>query len=228
MNNPNSTSFTITRRTFLKFGCLGTTAIGMAACGLTALSPELAPLELENYTYGENSMNPKILIAYASYAGSTMGIASDIGKTISKTGYEVVVRPVTESPDVDGYDVVLIGSAVQNGTWLPDALAFINNNGDALNQMPVAVFSVHITNTGNDPAHRQKRQAFLNDVRALITPDEEIFFPGKFDRRGAEKMMPKFISRFIPTTDLRDPEMVDTWAKIIPEKLLQINTISNQ
>lgn len=223
MTDHNQTKTDISRRQFLKFGCLGTAAVGVTVCGATALRPEIPPLEYKSYTFGEKMMKPKILIAYASYAGSTMGIASDIGKTISEAGFQVDVRPMTESPDLDGYDTILLGSAVQNGTWLPEALAYIQSNRQKLNQMPVAAFSVHITNTGNDFASRQKRNSFLDDVRALITLDEEVFFPGRFDRRGAEKMMPKVIARFIPTTDLRKPEIVQAWAENIPAKLLPVH-----
>ena len=49
-----------------------------------------------------------------------------------------------------GYVAAVIGSAVQYGRWLPEAIAFVQAHQEALNQVPVALFCVHIQNLGND------------------------------------------------------------------------------
>ena len=45
-------------------------------------------------TLGEITMSNKILVAYASRAGSTAGVAEAIGKTLTESGVQVEVRPM--------------------------------------------------------------------------------------------------------------------------------------
>lgn len=216
----------ITRRQFLKAGCLGTTAIGLTLCGATAVRPDPEPITLETNTYGEKTMNTRFLIVYATYAGSTMEIAEAIGETLGSMNCQADVLPAVDAPSPDGYDAVLLGSAVQNGNWLPEAFDYIRTHRKSLQELPLAIFSVHITNTGNDAKSRMTRQTFTDSVRALITPDAEVFFPGRFDRRGAQKMMPAIIARFIPTTNFLNFKKVRAWAENIPARLgMQVEKI---
>jgi menaquinone-dependent protoporphyrinogen oxidase len=57
---------------------------------------------------------PRVLVTYASAAGSTAGVAERIAETVRIAGCEVVCRPI--GPDVDpaGFDAVVVGSAVHN------------------------------------------------------------------------------------------------------------------
>lgn len=49
---------------------------------------------------------------------------------------------------MEGYQAVVVGSAVHRGQWLPEAVEFVKTNQEALGHMPVALFCVHITNRG--------------------------------------------------------------------------------
>jgi hypothetical protein len=51
----------ISRRDFLKIGCLST----------AALAPDPPPINLSSFTFGEKRTDNHILIAYATFAGST-------------------------------------------------------------------------------------------------------------------------------------------------------------
>lgn len=101
---------------------------GLTACGVTAIVPGPPPVEQAAYTYGEERMNNRILVVYATATGSTAEVAAAMGETLAGHGLSVDVRPVCESPEVEGYRVVLIGSAVQYGTWLPEAVDFVRAN----------------------------------------------------------------------------------------------------
>ncbi len=57
-------------------------------------------------------MGIRTLVAYASRTGSTAEIAAEIGKTLSACGFAVDVLPIREKPQLDGYQAVVIGSAV--------------------------------------------------------------------------------------------------------------------
>jgi menaquinone-dependent protoporphyrinogen oxidase len=213
----------VSRRNFLKIGCLTTAAAGLATCaaGLAVSEPGQTPVELPPFSYGDNSMKGRILIAYASATGSTVEVAAEIGKTLGARGFSVDVRPVRENPQVDGYQAVLVGSAVQYGNWLPEAVEFVKDNLPALSRLPVALFCVHIRNLGDDEESRRNRLAYLDEVRALLEPVEEGYFAGRFDRRGAALLLPGLIARFIPPMDFRSWKKIRAWAENISQLLPQ-------
>jgi menaquinone-dependent protoporphyrinogen oxidase len=62
-------------------------------------------------------MNNKILVTYASRAGSTAGVAEAIGKTLAENGALVDVIPMNEIKDLSPYQAVPF--AVQNGSPRP-------------------------------------------------------------------------------------------------------------
>ena len=167
-------------------------------------------------------MDARMLVAYATYAGSTMDVARTIAETIGKNGTAVDVIPVKEDPDVGAYDAVVIGSAVQHASWLPEAIEFLKTNQVKLANVPVALFCVHIQNIGSDETSRMNRRAYLDEARRVIAPAVEGYFPGKFDRRGAELLLPPLVARFVPPIDLRKWDQIRGWAEDTRAVLTQI------
>jgi len=220
MSQTNTSSGTITRRRFLKAGCLAAAAGGMTVCGVGLVIPEPLPIELSSYMYGEKNMPNRVLVAYASATGSTVNVAAEIGKTLSTADIYVDVKPVQEVSRLSDYQAVLVGSAVQHGSWLPEAVNFVTANQEILNCVPVALFTVHIQNTGDDEASRQNRLAYLSTVRPLLQPVDEVFFAGKFDRQGAALLLPRWIAWLIPSIDLRNWKKIRGWANDIRPQLL--------
>lgn len=213
----------VSRRNFLKIGCLASAAAGLATCGLglAVSEPGRTPLELPSFSYGDKSMNARILIAYASATGSTVEVAAEIGKTLGARGFSVDVRPIRENPQIEDYQVVLVGSAVQWGKWLPEAVGFVQDNLGTLRRLPVALFCVHIRNLGDDEESRRNRLAYLDEARLLLEPVEEGYFAGRFDRRGAALLLPGLAARFIPTMDFRSWKKIRAWAESFAQLLLE-------
>ena len=213
----------ISRRRFLQVGCLTTAACGLAVCGVSMAAPvpDLASVELPSFSYGERTLNNHILVTYASALGSTADVAAEIGKTLGAHGFSVDVKPVGQNPSLDGYQAVLIGSAVHHGNWLPEAVEFVKSNRQALKRMPVAAFTVHCTNLGDDANSRKNRLAFLDEVRPLLQPVKEVFFSGKFDRRGAAMLLPGLVARLIPPMDFRDWKTIRAWAEGLDPLLMR-------
>ncbi len=218
----------ISRRSLLKMGCLTATAAGLTVCGVTAVSPDPPSVRMQSFTFGEEIMNNRVLVAYASAMGSTVGVAAEIGKTLAAHNFSVDVKPIQEKPQLDGYQAVLIGSAVQGGHWLSEAVEFVKTNRQRLGRVPVALFCVHIQNLGNDETSRQKRLAYLNEVRPLISPVAdgrkatiEGYFAGRFDRRGAALLLPGWLARFVPPLDFRNWNAIRAWTESISPLLLQ-------
>lgn len=186
------------------------TGIGFAA----TRTPEI---EIPEINYGKDlPMNKRILITYATRAGSTVEVAAAIGETLAARGFEAEVKPIKEKPSLEGYQAVLVGSAIRMGNWLPEAVEFVKDNQTALNQMPVALFTVHMLNREDDEESRANRMAYLKDVRPLLKPVEEIFFAGRFDMSRLS-FLDRMISKAVKAVDedCRDWDRIRGWAQTV-------------
>jgi menaquinone-dependent protoporphyrinogen oxidase len=153
---------------------------GCAGAGTGAGGSAKPKVETPSTSYGGSAgMGKRLLVGYATRAGSTVGVAEAIGETLAGRGFEVDVKPLAEKPSLDGYDAVVLGSAINGAQWLPEALGFAESNRDALGRVPVALFCVHAMNCGPDPKKTKRRLAYLDKVRAVVRPVDEGFFAGK-------------------------------------------------
>lgn len=87
----------------------------------------------------------RVLVCYASAAGSTRGIAECVADRIrddlgGPAAAEVLCRPAGPGVELNGVDAVVLGSAVHGMAWLPAARAVLGHAAGAA--APVWVFSV--------------------------------------------------------------------------------------
>lgn len=87
----------------------------------------------------------RVLVAYATAAGSTAGVAERIAGVLRSAGCAVVCRPVGTAPDVTGFDGFVVGSAVHDMAWLPSAVDLLQRVAEA-GGGPVWCFSVGAVN----------------------------------------------------------------------------------
>jgi len=211
----------MSRRDFLKVAgiTLGASALalGVGSAVIPSDDPPEPVIETPVFTYGEDQiMNKRILVAYATHTGSTVGVAAAIGETLGARGFAVDVKPFKENPVLEGYQAVILGSAVIGATWLPEAVEFVKRNRLALNRVPVALFSVHIMNLGADEASRQKRLAYLDAVRPLLKPAAEVWFAGV--EPPGESRLARWAYRVFkagPEGDNRDWGRIRGWAQAL-------------
>jgi menaquinone-dependent protoporphyrinogen oxidase len=83
----------------------------------------------------------KILVTVASRHGATKEIAEAIARELAERGLEVTVSPVQEVDSIQGYDAVVLGSAVYLGKWMKPAKAFAAREAAGLSSVPVWLFS---------------------------------------------------------------------------------------
>ena len=81
----------------------------------------------------------KILVAYATNAGSTVEVAQAVGEELGKNGDQVEVRQIKDVTTVDGYDAVVVGAPMIMG-WHLSAVNFVKKHQQALNRLKVAYF----------------------------------------------------------------------------------------
>lgn len=158
-------------------------------------------------------MNNRLLVTYATRAGSTVRVAEAIAIVLRKRGFLVDITPIKENPGVKGYQAVLIGSAIRRGSWLPEAINFVKINKEALRRVRVALFTVHMLNRGDDEQSRLNREAYLDALRPLVLPVDHVFFPGKIDPARLS-LIERLIVRSVksPVGDFRDWDKIGGWA----------------
>jgi menaquinone-dependent protoporphyrinogen oxidase len=172
-------------------------------------------------------MSHRLLVTYASRAGSTAGVAEAIGTTLAKNGAAVAVHPMQDVHDITPYDAVVAGSAIQGAAWLPEALQFMQTHRAALAQKPCAIFAVCMTlamRSGEN--YRPQVAEWLSPVRALVRPASEGLFAGSFDLSKVPsfgdrlKFRTSILLGVWPTGDHRDWNAIQSWAASLPPLLL--------
>lgn len=90
----------------------------------------------------------KILVTYATNAGSTAKIAEVLAAILAKTA-DVETLPFEKVTSLDGYSAIVLGAPMILG-WHRGALTFLRKNQAALSQKKVAVFvtCASLTQTG--------------------------------------------------------------------------------
>ena len=94
---------TLSRRRFLKAAGLTVAGVTLAGAGLGVAATRTPAIEYPEITLeGATSMNKRVLVTYATRAGSTAEIAQAIAGTLAARGYAVDVKPVKEKPQLTG------------------------------------------------------------------------------------------------------------------------------
>jgi menaquinone-dependent protoporphyrinogen oxidase len=82
-----------------------------------------------------------VLVTYASKEGATRRIAARIADTLRDRGLGAEVRPIKAVTDLAEYEAFVIGSGVYFGSWLNEAISFLERNQALLEERPVWLFS---------------------------------------------------------------------------------------
>jgi menaquinone-dependent protoporphyrinogen oxidase len=156
---------------------------------------------------------PKTLVAYASWAGSTAGVAERISAVLNQKGLAAEAVRAREARDISSYGGIVLGTAVHAGRLHPDALKFVRRNAADLAAKPFAAFVVCLTMKECNEKSRATAGAYLDPVRELVKPGSEGLFAGTYDPQKLD-----FVSRQImkmikaPPGDFRRWDEVESWA----------------
>jgi menaquinone-dependent protoporphyrinogen oxidase len=155
----------------------------------------------------------KILVAYATRAGSTFEVAARVAEVLRAAGATVDIKPVTAVHELNGYEAVVVGSAIRMGRWLPEAVEFVKTNRETLSCIPTAYFLVSGLLRNDTPEMRREVLAFLDPVRALLKPVSIGLFAGKLDYStmdGLDRSIAEAVSS--AEGDWRDWDAISEWA----------------
>jgi menaquinone-dependent protoporphyrinogen oxidase len=170
-------------------------------------------------------MSNKILVTYASRAGSTAGVAEAIGKTLAENGAQVDVIPMQDVKDLSQYRAVVAGSAIHGAKWLPEAMQFIQTHQTELSRKPFAAFMVCITLAmSSGEKYRPGLTDWLKPVRELVKPVSEGYFAGALDFSKLPITPNTLLMRLavalgiFPLGDHRDRNAIRSWANDLAAK----------
>jgi menaquinone-dependent protoporphyrinogen oxidase len=91
----------------------------------------------------------KILVAYATMAGSTVEVAHAVAEAIASSDVQVDVLPLSEVQQLNAYDGVVVGAPMIMG-WHRAALRFLRDNRRSFQRIPLAVFVMCMRLTQTD------------------------------------------------------------------------------
>ena len=74
----------------------------------------------------------RVLVTAATKYGATAEIAQAIAAVLGEHGLEVTVLPPEQVEEVEGYDAVVVGSAVYAGHWLKPARELVERHAGEL------------------------------------------------------------------------------------------------
>ena len=146
-------------------------------------------------------MSKSILLAYATRYGSTQEVAEAIAAELREAGLEIDIQAMQEVRTLDNYDAVVLGAAIYNTRWHPDAHNFLAQHQEALSRRPVAIFALGPLST-SDAAMRNSRRQLDKELKKYLwlKPAALEMFVGKID-----PMKLGFFDRLMtPASDHRD------------------------
>lgn len=160
----------------------------------------------------------KVLVAVASQHGATREIADLIGATIAERGIETDIREVEHVASLDGYDAVVVGSAVYMGGWIKSARAFVEGHAEELAARPTWMFSSGPI--GDPPKPSADTAVKADDLVKAVGAREHRVFAGRLEmaRLG---LVQRTVARavHVPQGDYRDWNEIQEWGMAIADDL---------
>jgi len=159
----------------------------------------------------------RVLVAAASKHGATREIAAHIGETLGRRGCDATVLDADRIDTLDGYDAVVLGSAVYAGHWLPDAKDLADRIAARRPLPAVWLFS---SGPVGDPPKPDEEPVDVAAIVDATAPRGHRVFAGRIDKAElgfAERAI--MIAVRAPEGDFRDWDDISSWAHGIADAL---------
>src|SRR5215207_11605349 len=163
----------------------------------------------------------RVLVAYASKHGSTTEIAQAITEELNRQGIDTDCRRAGDIKDLDGYDAVVIGSAVYMKRWQSEARKLLHKHAKELSELPFWIFSSGPF--GEDPDRAWSEPPRVAAKAEQLGVREHVVFGGRLPVEPAGFIEHAMV-RDTPAefADLRDWNEIRAWATGIAASLLGV------
>jgi menaquinone-dependent protoporphyrinogen oxidase len=159
-----------------------------------------------------------VLIAFATKHGSTREVAAEIAGRLSARGIVTYTCAAAEVDSLEGYDGVVLGSALYTGRLHPDGRSFLHRFRRELVSRPLAVFAMGPRTLAEDEVAGSRRQLDAALAREpALRPFATAVFGGVFD--PAQRHFP--FNR-MPASDARDWAAICSWADDVARRFTAI------
>ncbi|PKQ16533.1 MAG: hypothetical protein CVT67_03815 [Actinobacteria bacterium HGW-Actinobacteria-7] len=163
----------------------------------------------------------KFMVVYGTKSGCTRGVAQRIGECLARKGADVDVVSAQEADGLAAYDAVIVGSGIRMSQWHEPARAWVAQNAEQLQQIPVAFYTVNLT-MAKEPERAPEVRAWTDPVieSSGVSPLDIGLFAGWNEPKEFS-----FIERTVlkalkaPQGDFRDWDAIDAWAETVSEKM---------
>ena len=164
-----------------------------------------------------------VLVAYASRMGSTQEIAVAIADQLVKRGLEVEVMAAVDAANAQGFDAVLLGSAVYMGQWDKHAVDYLRREATDLAQRPAWLFQSGPSGPLAENGHTGPPRAVKRLCRTIgLAPPTT--FGGNLDPSRATGKVARWVTNSDLAGDSRDWDQIRAWADDIADQLTAIPT----
>jgi menaquinone-dependent protoporphyrinogen oxidase len=162
----------------------------------------------------------KALVTVSSKHGATQEIGEAIAETLRAAEVDVATIAPEDVDSLDGYDAVVVGSALYMGRWMGPAREFVKTNAPALSKLPVWLFaSGPIIGTLNAPNDGPDTVEGRNLQESIGARDARVF-AGELKKESlgfVEKQIVKMVKS--PWGDYRPWDEIRAWAESIAKEL---------
>jgi menaquinone-dependent protoporphyrinogen oxidase len=174
---------------------------------------------------------PKCLVVYGSKYGSTAEVARAIAEGLGADAADAASRP-----DVNPYEVIVLGSPIYSGDYLRSVVDFIRENKSLLAQRKVAAFITAAADWASSPGLTGEQDAALFTQQAYADGLAKLAGGAVLAARGfggrliPEQLDPRdyntlnWFYRFLMRSELRGFDLLDLpaacrWGEQLREKL---------
>jgi menaquinone-dependent protoporphyrinogen oxidase len=162
-------------------------------------------------------MRPTVLVVYATKHGSTREVAEAVAERLAARGIVVFVRPAADVTGLEGYDCIVLGSAIYMGRLHGDAHLFLRRHRRELALRPLAVFAMGPRTLDDDELAGSRRQLEAALAKEPgVAPSASAVFGGVFD--PAQHRFP--LNR-MPASDARDWAAIRAWSDEVASSFTQ-------
>lgn len=146
-----------------------------------------------------------ILVAYATRHGSAREVAEAVAATLRAQGLDAELKNAAVIDRLQGYDAVVLGTAIYTGRVHKDARRFLRRNRTRLGHIPFAVFGIGPRSLAESEVAESRAQLEkpLGEFERISTT----VFGGVVDPAKLA-----FPFNRMPASDARDWDAIETWA----------------
>ncbi len=158
-----------------------------------------------------------VLVAYASRAGATRGVAERIAGRLRAHGLDVHMDPLLGREEVGRFQGVVLGSPNSSWPWEKESVDFCHRNAPALAGHPVWTFSVGWLGHGDEGPYDARQ---LDDIHRLVEVRDHRLFLGALNPSDLPLLQRlTYRMRGGRAGDFRDWAAIDAWTDEIARQL---------